>query len=165
MKNVFFGLLLLVPIGSCVDGQPQTYGECLVDLGRTGEVTETMVLCREAFPEPQPEPPFYAGEFFYRTNGQQCATIGFATSGEILGGRRGYCGGNSRIECDRGVCWFTCLNYGSSDSSVVSVASDAAQGIGLRPTETSTQFSAFLYRSRATCELDMKAARTANPGP
>ena len=166
MRNVFFGLLLLVPIGSCVGGQPQTYEACLVDLGRTGEITETMILCREAFPETQPEPPeppFYAGEFFYGTTGQQCGTMEFATSGEILS-NRGYCGSGSRIECDQGVCWFTCLDYNSSDSSIVSVASDDARGIELRSTETS-QFSGFLYRRLAACEQNMRVARTANPGP
>ena len=67
MKLMLMGIVMGFLV-SCGPGNPETYGECLVDLGQTRTAADAMLLCRQAFPEPPaPEPvvPFYVGDFFY----------------------------------------------------------------------------------------------------
>ena len=145
MKRSHAALALAVilsgSISSCGPGNPETYGECLVDLGRTRTADDAEFLCRQAFPEPPtPEPvvPFYVGDFFYRAAGLQCATISFQGTGRINPLNTGYCGEGSRIECDPIGCRFTCRNYNRSDSSVVSVVRENLAGISILSTDSST---------------------------
>ena len=143
-------VILSGSLSSCGPGDPETYGECLVDLGRTRTAEDAVTLCRQAFPEP-----FYSGDFFYGPRrGGQCATIGFDETGRVKALDSGFCGGESRIECDAGGCRFTCRSYDGSDSSIVRIAREIESGIELLVTDTSTS-GRLLWRQRADCEVAM----------
>ncbi len=149
MRLQLFLSLLLV---SC---SPDSYEECLVDLGRSRSAGEAMALCRDAFPE-LPEPAeFYSGTFFYLTDGPQCASISFSGTGEIVARDRGYCGEGSRVECEGDECWFTCTNYNASDTAAVTLIEPSREGIAFR-ISSSGEPTVQLYAQRSSCELAQK---------
>ncbi len=156
-------------IAGCASDSRQSYEECVVELGQTLEANDVVRLCREAFPEPpEPEPdlPFYAGEFFYPTTGSQCGTIGFRTGGLISPSATGYCGTSSRIECGTDRCWFTCRNYNQSDTAVVQIAAPNESGIELHrvPFDSTSTPSQQLWRRMAECEMAMRVAQRSPRG-
>ena len=147
-------VILLGFLVSCEPGGPETYGECIVDLGRTNTPGDAMLLCRQAFPEPEAVMPFFVGDFFYISAGTQCGTMSFQEDGVIDPSNRGYCATGSRIECDGDRCRFTCRNYNGSDTATVLGAREQLSGISFHVTDTSAA-SGGVFRQMADCELAM----------
>ena len=141
---------LLAVLFAC-EHKPRDYGECLLDLGRSRPADEAERLCKQAFPEPEPKDPIFAGQWFYETTGNQCASISFDRSGRIIPEDAGFCGGMSRVECDGDDCRFTCSSYNTADSSVVFAMEDLSLGLA-RFNLSDPNDLRLLYKRLADCE-------------
>lgn len=155
-RQLVFGAAMML-VSACGSGRPTTYEECLVDLGKQRPAAEAIVLCERAFPKPMvalDSTPFFSGEFHYPSTGAQCGLIAFSIDGTIVPGRTGFCGPDSRIECEGGSCRLVCRNVNSSDSALVRYLLPDPEGILVTTTPTAST-GAMLHRKMSSCELEM----------
>src|SRR5688572_6454486 len=129
MRHASAAVVLLVTLvfATACRNRPDTYEECLLDLGRSQSADDVMTLCVQAFPEafakpastPSSSTPVlaaasdFAGEYFYASNANRCNVMSFQYSGELSPMQTGYCRYGSRIECSGGRCRLTCVGHNS----------------------------------------------------